>query len=289
MATLAEVRVSDSTIPAFPGAPPNGGPLSPCAQVRQLGSAIGSLLISVCERTDTAFRRVHVQKIDARGNIISYPTNADGNIIDRRKANAETKWISDLRYIEDVKTGDLYFDERDENLESWCIVSIKCTLIVLGAPFYTAGKILSNIIRTPIEIGAIAFKTLYQVGKLLSQGECLQSCTAIGSGLYEIGETCGERLFEIIKAPIFGLGVELAALYGIFKPYHGRKFVAMIENAWQNGASYKNDVRNIPECSNNSPCEMFNRPCYLAYCFQVRGDVNDPRITVIRRELLSRW
>ena len=40
------------------------------------------------------------------------------------------------------------------------------------------------------------------------------------------------------KVPLFALGCELAALYGLFKPYHGRKYEALIENAWQHGASF---------------------------------------------------
>lgn len=252
------------------------GRLSPYSQVQQFCSSLWSLANSVCESTDTAFRRVHVMKRGADGNIKLYDVKVDG----------ETRRVGVLSYIEDIKTGNMYLDEPGY------IVSFKCALIALGMPLYTTGKMAWHLFKTPIEITAIAIDTIVRVGQLLVRQRLQEGATEMRRGLFQIADTFGTGLFEIIKAPLFGLGMELAALYGIFKPHHGRKFEAMVESAWQKGASYKDDFRNIPPRENETCWEAFMkdikeaRPFYLAHCFQVRGNTAEPRVIVIRRDAL---
>jgi hypothetical protein len=157
-------------------------------------------------------------------------------------------------------------------------------------PIYVVGQLSWCTIKTAFEVGKTALDTLARVGQQLRQGEYCEGVTQVWRGLSQEMGILSHGLFEIIKAPLFGLGVELAALYGIFKPYHGRKFEAMIEKAWQQGASYKKDVRIEPHPCNKKNCweDFDTRPFYLAYCFQVRGNVHDTqRISVIKREPLT--
>ncbi|MBS0604326.1 MAG: hypothetical protein JSS60_04720 [Verrucomicrobia bacterium] len=254
------------------------GRLSTYSQFEQLFSSIGTILTTLCDRTETAFQRAHVMKRDAQGNIKLYDS--------KDPATGEVRKVGVLTYIEDVKSGELFLDEPAY------IVSVKCALIALGMPFYTLGKMSWHIFKTPFEIGAIALETLYKTGEQLALGKLYEGAVSMRSGITQAAEAFGTGLYEIVKAPFFGLGCELAALYGVVKPFHGRKIEAMIEKAWQNGASYKEDFRNVPARPGETCWQAFRKdmqdahPFYLAHCFQVRGNVHDPRITVIRRDQL---
>lgn len=245
------------------------GSLSPMAQVKQFCSALGSLLSSeICESTDTAFKRVCVRKKDEEGNIKSY----NGN-------NGEK--ITDLYYIQELKTGNLYFDDPSY------VVAMKCFMIFLAMPIYTAGKLMWNVFKTPVDIVAVAIDTFVNMGEKFCSLQLYEGCIEIKEGCVQIIKTLGSGLFEIIKAPIFGFGAELAALYGIFKPYHGRKMEGMVENAWQAGASYKGNCQSSPR-GNESCWKAFLKemrsatPTYLAQCFQVRGNIHDERIILVQ-------
>jgi hypothetical protein len=262
-------------------------PLSGFSQLQQFCTAVGSLLGSVCQSTDSAFRRVYVKKKDENGNIKLY----NKKVTEKNPVTGQTKIvkkkIDTLTYIEDVKTGAMYKDEPSSD------VAYKCFAITLGIPYYTVGQMVWHAVKTPIEIGAIALKTIFKSGQQILLGKFCESAHALLSACTQIPNTFGNGLFEVVKAPLFGLGCALSAITGMFKnSYHARKFEALIENAWQQGASYKQDFRNIPARKGEGFWTAFvkdilePRPFYLAYCFQVRSNVNDPRVIVIRRERL---
>lgn len=252
--------------------------LSPFAQFHRFFNAIADLLISQAESTDSAFKRVNITKRDASGNIRFYTVKDPGT--------TQTRRVSELTYIEDVKTGDLYLNE------SMHVVAFKCFAVALGMPFYTLGKMVWHVAKTPLQIGSIAIDTLMKVGQIFASGEYSEAAKEGLYGVSRIYEVLGTGLFETAKAPLFGLGCALAAIYGVFKPYHGRKFEAMLENAWQQGFSYKEDLRNVPPRPNENCWTAFVkdiRDChtfYLAHCFQVRGSTRSPLVTVNSREAL---
>lgn len=252
-------------------------PLAPLTQLEQLVTTVGSLLASLCERTDEAFQRTAVIKRDDQGNIRFFNK--------KDPETGQTTQVSVINFIEDIQSGDLYLDEGMPT------VCLKCALLVLGLPFYTIGKMAWHVVKTPLDITAIALGTLYvMVGCFLATADMQEVFKFAMYGVIEALDTAGYGLFEIVKAPLFGLGAELASLYGILKPYHGRKFESLIENAWECGASYRDDFRKIPAREEESTCEAFvkdlqsGRPFYLAHCFPARGNTFDPRITVIHRE-----
>jgi hypothetical protein len=251
-------------------------PLSPFSQIQEFCSSLSTLLTSLCQRTDSAFRRVYVMKKDGDGNIKFYD--------DRENAG---KKVVILTYIENIKTGDLQFDEPNY------VIATKCALIVLAMPFYTLGKIAWYAFKTPLEISALVIDTLIKAGDELSMSRFYEGCVKLRHGVSQIPDMFGNGLFEIIKAPFFGYATALASFYGIFKPYHARVVVAGLEHASQRGLSYKEDCKNIPPRPNENCWEAFAKdignahPCYLAQCFQVRGNVRDARIVVIRRESIS--
>jgi hypothetical protein len=252
--------------------------LSPIAQIHQYFESLGSILTSVCESTDTAFRRVTVSKRDADGNIKFY------NVKD--KQTGEQRRVSQLTYIEDVKSGNLYLDEDA------FVVATKCAMIFCAAPFYAFGEMSWHLCKTPIEVTTLAIDVISKVGQQLILGRFYEAALEIGYGTIQVLESLGSGLFEIVKAPIFGFGMQLAAVYGVIKPYHGRKIEALIENAWQKGAHFKQDFRDIPARPGENCWQAFvkdvkdSRPLYLAYCFQVRSNVNNPRIIIVNRQSL---
>jgi hypothetical protein len=254
------------------------GHLDPIAQIQQFYSSLSSLLSTLCERTDSAFRRIYVMKKDDRGNIKLYDV--------KDKKTGEIKKTGIISYIEDIKTGEMQLDEPSY------VIAIKCALLVLGIPFYMVGKMAWYTLKTPFEITALAMNTLVKAGEHFAIERYYEGIIEMRRGFSQIPEMFGNGLFEVIKTPIFSLGAQLTCVYGTFRPYHGRKFEAMIEHAWQQGASYKEDFRNVPLRTGENCWSAFVKdvhdahPFYLAHCFQVRGNVNDPRIVVIRREAL---
>ncbi len=254
------------------------GCLSSYSQFEQLFSSIHSLVSSACESTDAAFRRVQIMKSDNQNNIKLYDQ--------KDLATGEIKKVGVLTYIEDVRSGDLFL------YESLSVIRVKCAIIALGMPFYTFGKMAWHIAKTPIEIGAIVLETLFNLGQLLYAAQ-FDQCGAEGiKGISQSFEVLQKGCYEIVKAPIFGLGCEIAALYGTLKPYHGRKYEAMIERAWQAGISYREDFRNVSLDGEENYWQAFRKnmrdahPFYLAHCFQVRNNIHDSHITVIRRDPL---
>jgi hypothetical protein len=253
------------------------GRLSPIAQIQHFWSCT-RLLSSLCESTDSVFRRVHVMKRDETGNIKLYKV--------KNKTTGETKQVGVLSYIEEIRTGEMQLDEPGY------IIVIKCAMIALGMPLYTVGKMGWHMFKTPFEISALAINTLIKTGEQLALGRLYEGAVEMRHGFSQVPEIFGEGLFEIIKAPIFALGAELAALGGIVRPYHGRGIEKIIEFAWQKGASYQEDFKNPPPRTGENCWDAFvkdvhdTHPFYLGPCFQGRGNVNDAQIIVIRREAL---
>ncbi len=253
--------------------------LTPVSQTQQLFSSLDSLLSSLTESTESAFRKVHVSKKDSAGNIKFY--NVKETVVDASgQSIQQVRRVDTLTYIEDVKTGDLYLPEANY------IVAVKCALVALGIPFYAAGKMAWYAVKTPLEIGILVFDKMFVLGKVLYECKFSEVVPEIRNAFTQISGTLGTGIFEIVKAPIFAIGCDLAAIYGIFRPYHGRKFEALIEHAWQQGASYKEDLRNVPPRDGENCWTAFvkdlrdSHPFYLAHCFQVRGNVNEPRVVV---------
>jgi hypothetical protein len=247
--------------------------LSPGAQMQQFGKGMSLLLQSVCESTDAAFRRVHLMKKDAAGNIKFYDKKEKIVDLATGERREVTRRVAELTYIEDVKSGDIYLDESRFD------VAVKCALIALIMPFYVAARIGWHGAETFFQMSVVVVDMIADPRGFEAGRRCAQ-----------LSQELGEGLFKVAQASLFGSGCGLGAAYGIFKPYHGRRCVAILENAWLRGVSYKRDLRNIPARPNEdclTACVKDVRTAeafYLAYCFQLRGNVNEPRIVVIRRE-----
>lgn len=259
--------------------------LDPFSQLNQCFSTLASMVGSVFTSSENDFVRTTVKKRNDRGNF---------KVIDVFDAQLKKKVpFSDFTYIEDTKTGNLYKDEPEN------VIASKCAGIVLALPFFTLGKVIWHICKTPFEITRIALDMLSKIGPQLMRCRFYEVAMNIKQGCWEMLNTMTTGLFEIVKAPLFFVAVELAALYGIIRPYYGRKFEALLEEAWQQGISFKKDFRFTPAGGKKEGLDCISEGCvqglfetephafYLAHCFQVRGNTSSPKIEVLRRSNLS--
>jgi len=254
--------------------------LSPQAQFGQLYTAITSLPGSLWQPADALFEQIHVQKRDEEGNIKLW------DVLDFETAKWET--ADTFSFIEDKETKGWFSDEPRS------VLTIKFLGIAFVlAPVYAVGQIGWHVCKTPIQITRLALITLRNTGHLVASCRLKEAAGEMQRGFVLIASTSVQGLFEIVKAPFFFLGVELTALCGIFKPYHARKYEAIVEKAWQCGLSHKRDIRQIPpEEDFSTDCftcfrECWGRTFYLAYCFQPHFNSTDPHFTVVGRYPLS--
>jgi hypothetical protein len=198
----------------------------------------------------------------------------------------EPKTVNVLSYIEDIETGNMQLDEPAY------IISAKCALLILGVPIYTVGKMAWHLFKTPVEISVLMINTLKKANKRCVIERFYEAAVEMRCGLSQVPGILGHGLFEIVKDVLFGVGAELASIYGVIRPYQGRWIEQIIEYHWQNSAHYKDDFRYVPARAGENCCEAFIKdvkdahPCYLAHCFQIRNNVNNPHVVVIRREAL---
>lgn len=227
-------------------------PMSSWGQLKQATWACSLFLTSAFERADTAFERVVVTKKDSEGRVKSYYDPE----IKRR--------ITHIPYICDRATGDLYLNE-----ESY-VVAGKCLAMAFATPVYTLATMAWHLGKIPFDIHHFLFQQ-----------------NQPGRSLLELPISVATSLFDAAKAPLFGCAVELSSLYGVLKPYHGRKIEAALEHGWQKGASYREDFRKIPArkgetCLQAARTDISQRkPFFFAHCFQVRGNIHEKRVNVI--------
>lgn len=229
--------------------------LGPLEQLKGFGSAIGTELRDLCQKTDVVFHRVDVCKLDNNGDIKHYEI---------KNEETKKKWdITVISYIVDSKTGDLYLDE------DWYVITFKCFCILLINPIFSTLTALWELSR-------LAVLTKRTIERLSEQND--------GEPRKELVDNLLKAVFDVVKIPVFSSGIELAAFYGIFHPYQGRRMGAAIESAWHGGIDYK--VGELAsECSADDLVE--NRPFYLARCFQKRGNLNQERVVLLDEFPLS--
>lgn len=246
--------------------------MEPMEQLEQLGSACKELLSATFAKTKETYQRVLVTKKDERGNIKVYNEFKDSKIV---------RTYHEVPYMLETSSGELYLENDHFTNTS------KCAALLVGTPIYTFAKMTWEVLKTPFELMSIALRTLKAALESLFHLEISKSLDRLWQGSLCLLNTMSYNLFSVVTAPLFGLGIQLAALYGCFQPYQGRAIVAKIENAWHRGVSYKEDYRHlvkfqkqgeIPRCFSDI---LEQKPLYLAYCFQSRGNIKGPEIASV--------
>jgi hypothetical protein len=182
-------------------------------------------------------------------------------------------------YTWDRRTGDLYCagDKIDDTKQ---IIQKKCLKVFAAAPFFSCGQILFHLGRILVSTAKIAFKALKEFGRVVYYQGIKRAFNVLWQANWVILKANLSYASEIARSIIFGLAVQGAAFYGLINPFEGRKWVAKIENHWQHGISWKKDIKIVENLKEA-------KVCYLAQCFQVRDNLNNPDLIIVRKgELL---
>jgi len=115
------------------------------------------------------------------------------------------------QYLIDGTTNRKYLNE------SRGVVRVKCALLTLGTPIVHA---VASIVNVAIKM----FKLLTFSHFRAEKNEKPYNFQARLA-------SAGIDLLRVIATPLSLVGLELAALYGLFRPYDGRKLYATIERA----------------------------------------------------------
>ncbi len=102
-----------------------------------------------------------------------------------------------------------------------------------------------------------------------------------------------KQIWAIVRIPFYLIGLECAALYGIFKPLDGRALFGEIESSLHDGKT----VRDAAQHEKNAPpvLKMCLKMCwdtlskkvdpyafFIGFCMQPYGKVTDPHIISVR-------
>ena len=146
-----------------------------------------------------------------------------------------------LKVLFDRATADLYMIQTPSSL-----IFKNVLLMTIGIPLHFLGTLVWNIVCIPLEL----IKTLFLKTHINRVSQCVKN---------------------IIAAPKYALGCEIAAFYGLFHPNKGRAIFALIEKEWNHGLPRQQDViRHGKEVRGESTF-------FMAYCFQALGSLNSPR------------
>jgi len=132
--------------------------------------------------------------------------------LDGEKWNCCDKHRGQAKYIIDLSTNRRYSNEAPG------IVRTKCFLLTLGTP----------IVHLIAGVCNAAFRAL----QIITLAHFWMPKDEERSYNFRVRlKDAGQDLLRIVAAPLAIIGLELAAIYGIFRPYDGRKLYASIERA----------------------------------------------------------
>jgi hypothetical protein len=204
------------------------------------------MTIQLSSQTENPWCRVMLARVDEDGEFC----------LNKWDAVMETPRLLDLR------TGDFYIADSEVDVIG------KCMALATALIPYTMGQMAWSSSRCIFAIPLIMLPAL---------GDFVADCYA-GVGVMKACESLKDRVTTelpkemkthggyVLFAPVFAFEVLKSALNGIIDPWEGRKWEAKAELAWQNGASFKEDVR--LQC-----CK--GKAFYLGWCFQPRGNLNE--------------
>ena len=227
--------------------------------------------VNSATESTVAWRRVTVYRLDGKGK----PETE--KVKDPRTGNEITR-NKEYTYIEDAETKELYWDEPAY------VVAMKCAGIALATPLYTVTYMVWNLAKLPLDIVAIVGSAMEKIGSQVKEYKIVDAAATFWKEIViQLPTQLFTDIWNIVKSPLFALGIEFAAIYGILDPFRGRAIEAKIEQIWQNNVSYKEDFRETKTVDTGSCWRNFvndvtaARAFYFAWCFQVRGNSNDDK------------
>jgi len=137
--------------------------------------------------------------------------NADADCIYKYYYRSEEDVLNDVKtpkYLIDQTTGRSYFNETEN------IVRLKCLGACVATPFVHVAASVANI--------------AYRIAKLVTFSHFIGKRDAWAPSNFK---AAGIDCLRVIFQPVGFAGLELSAIYGVLKPYDGRKLYASFERA----------------------------------------------------------
>lgn len=197
-----------------------------------------------------------------------YRTNDVGQRVMSRLYDQHTQQFIHTAYHEfilNAQTGDLYWGDDA------AVVGVKGFFAGLSTPVYILGYIAWHVGKIAYEIltfGSEAYSALAQWNwDELKFGERVSNIA------FSIG--------SIIRAPFYGLQMTFAGLKALFCPFEAREAFAEAEFELHHHIPYDKDLRKVVSLRPTAYERVWEvlsaEVCYLAYCFQKRGNLSDTK------------
>jgi hypothetical protein len=221
---------------------------------------------------EETFSRVYALKLDDAG---------EARLL--KNGDPDERW-----FVEHKETGQLHIDEPAY------ILAVKCAAIFIVTPLYTVGHVAWNCYQMVRCIIAVSYNAFHALRADVGMERFFDAMRAFNEEINPLPNLLMERLFAILKSPLYGVALGLAALSGIIRPLQGRHCVALIEKAWHHGASYKDNVWKDIEAQGEQSCDSLSgcmtacqaisravhmgNEFFLALCFLERGNRENVRV-----------
>lgn len=150
--------------------------------------------------------------------------------------------------LRDNNTGETY------NKDSANIIRAKCAGIAIGNIFVTVGVTVYQFGKMIWDICRIFVMTIVNFVKELiasckgqesvffpgEQASVGNAFKGWGKGWFvDLPVEAGIDFWHFIRAPLIGVGIELAVIYGVADPYNARKMAGKLEKARNNGVPFE--------------------------------------------------
>jgi len=185
----------------------------------------------------------------------SYINPGDPEILQRRISK-------DVVLVYNENTGNFY---KPDTISS---VSAKCLGVALMNPIYTVARIMYHAVKIIVDFVRLIFVKIADFSKdLETEGFCGALTKNLKDFFIEVIFKTAGNVWEIVRAPIYGVGVQIAAFEGIFDdPYKARDHIAKIESTWNHEKDRHEDIRH-----GLKEGDAF----FGAYCFQPVGNIKE--------------
>ncbi len=209
--------------------------------------------------------------------------NSNGTYINDRNATSENTPLV-REFLVDYRTGYMYKPDPISH-----VVIKNLVLCILILPF-TAAKMAYFAARVvvyfPINT-ALALYTTFSAAIYGSENE------EVSAAYIHIKDKCFEDLYNIVRSPIYAIGMQLAAIKGTLeyllidakKALEAKVIMADIESKWNYDTLESGDVRHFVHHMNIDRVQAV----FLPWCFQPLDDLNFIYSNGIRKyEIISR-
>jgi hypothetical protein len=180
----------------------------------------------------------------------------------------ENSYGREIVYTLDAWTGDLYLPDPANVIRTKCGFSLLAnSMHLMGAMAVNIASFYVDLVRDPIH-AACEFKK-----DLEEEDGYIQASLNFGKKMVvKLPSDLFNDAWGVGRAIYYAHAIQASLFYGLVYPEEGRAEVAAIENRWNHGRSYRNDVRKkldpkVKSTNNSTP--VF----YLDWCFQKRGSI----------------